>query len=303
MTRILLALASLLALAAPALAQAPTKIALGYGITSDYLPAFIAKDTGIFDRHGLDVTMSVLASSSLAPPALVGGSLQIAMATPPNLLLAYDGGLDLVAISGVARLTAANPRTSLVTRPGFVVTKAEDLRGRKVAVPGISSAMDLTLRKWLIDAHVPVSEVTIAEVPFQQMGDMLKGAQIDAAYEFEPVLSRILAAGTVTKSVDIMSLETPDTLGSTWASTRDWASTHRPAVEAYRAALVEAVDYIARNPADAHKIEAKYLGYSTPTLPDVSLAVTPDDFKFWAAVCEEVGVLHRPVEPANFIFK
>jgi hypothetical protein len=35
----------------------------------------------------------------------------------------------------------------------------------------------------------------------------------------------------------------------------------------------------------------------------VSLTVTPQDFKFWADICDKVGVLHRPVDAATLIFK
>jgi len=208
-------------------AAEPTKLALGYGLTSDYLPAYIAKDNGIFAKHGLDVEMKAVTSSSLAPPALVSNSLQISQATPPNLLLANDGGMDLVAVAGVGRLTAAHPHTSLVTHPGFTIATPKDLVGKKIAVPGINSAMDLVLRKWLLDGKVKLDQVTIVEAPFQQMGDMLKSGQLDAAFQFEPLLSRILAAGSARKSLDIMSSTNPDVLGAIYASTREWANAHR----------------------------------------------------------------------------
>ncbi|HEY3920268.1 MAG TPA: ABC transporter substrate-binding protein [Stellaceae bacterium] len=299
---VLLALV-LAATPSPGRAEEPTKLTLGYGLTSDYLPAYIAKDNGIFEKHGLDVTMKAVTSSSVAPPALVSNSLQISQATPPNLLLANDGGLDLVSVAGVGRLTAAHPHTSLVTHPGFAIHTPKDLIGRKVAVPGISSAMDLVLRKWLIDGGVQPNQVTIVEAPFQQMGDMLRSGQLDAAFQFEPMLSRTLASGGARKSLDIMSATDPDVLGAIYASTRTWANAHRAAIAAFNASLAEAIAWEKDNPDDAHKIEAKYIGYATTSLPDVSLSVTPEDFAFWTKVCEEVGVLHHPVDPATLIFK
>jgi NitT/TauT family transport system substrate-binding protein len=239
----------------------------------------------------------------LTPPSLVSGSMQIAQANPPNLLLAYEGGIELVSITGVARLTAKNPRTSMVTRPGFTISKAEDLRGKKVAVPGINSAMDLVLRKWLIDGGVQPDQVTIVEAPFAQMGDMLKSGQLDAAFQFEPLLSRILSSGSAMKSLDLMSMGNPDVLGSFWAATREWATANRPAVDAFRASLNEAMDYIKKNPEDAHKIETKYLHYATNELPDIEMEVTPKDFDYWAGLCRAVGLLHRPVDGAALIFK
>jgi NitT/TauT family transport system substrate-binding protein len=289
--------------AAPVLAEEPTPVTLGYGLTADYLPVYIAKDTGIFERHGLDVTMKAVTSSSLAPPALVSNSLQISQATPPNLLLANDGGMDLVSVAGVGRLMAKDPHTSLVTHPGFTITKPQDLIGKKVAVPGISSAMDLVLRKWLIDGKVRPDQVTIVEAPFQQMGDLLKSGQLDAAFQFEPLLSRTLASGAAAKSLDIMSLADPDVLGAIYASTREWANAHRGAVTAFRQSLAEAIAWEKEHSDEAHKIETKYIGYAVPGLPDVAIDVTPQDFKFWADVCDAVGVLHRPVDAATLIFK
>lgn len=296
-------LGAVAAFAVPAQADPPTPIVLGYGLTSDYLPAYIAKDNGIFEKHGLDVTMKAVTSSSLAPPALVSNSLQISQATPPNLLLANDGGMDLVSVAGVGRLTAAHPHTSLVTHPGFTIATPKDLIGKKMAVPGINSAMDLVLRKWILDGHVAINQITIVEAPFQQMGDMLKSGQLDAAFQFEPLLSRILNAGQATKSLDIMSSTDPDVLGAIYASTREWANAHRAAVVAFNQSLAEAIAFEKEHPDEAHKIEAKYIGYATTGLPDAELSVTPQDFKFWADVCDEVGVLHHPVDAATLIFK
>ncbi len=293
---------ALAAFALPARADAPTTIVLGYGLTSDFLPAYIAKDNGIFEKHGLDVTMKVVTSSSLAPPALVSNSLQISQATPPNLLLANDGGMDLVSVAGVGRMTAAHPHTSLVTHPGFTIAAPQDLVGKKLAVPGINSALDLVLRKWLIDGHVRPAQVTIVEAPFQQMGDLLKSGQLDAAFQFEPLLSRILAAGSATKSLDIMSATDPDVLGAIYASTREWANAHRAAIVAFNQSLAEGIAFEKAHPEEAHKIEAKYIGYATTSLPDASLTVTPHDFKFWADICDEVGALHHPVDAATLIF-
>jgi NitT/TauT family transport system substrate-binding protein len=135
------------------------------------------------------------------------------------------------------------------------------------------------------------------------MGDMLKSGQIDAAFQFEPLLSRILAAGSASKSLDIMSSTNPDVLGAIYASTREWANAHRDAIAAFNASLADGIAFAKDHTEEAHKIEAKYIGYSTPGLPDAQLLVSPADFKFWADVCDEVGVPHHPVDAATLIFK
>ena len=90
--------------AQPSSSQALPKITVGLGPAVDFLPAFVARDKGIFEKHGIDVTLLIVPTPSVVPPMLVSQSVQIAYATPPNLLLADEGGLDLVAIEGAARL-------------------------------------------------------------------------------------------------------------------------------------------------------------------------------------------------------
>src|ERR1700754_4383184 len=114
--RLFRCLALVAAVAAPCLgasAQEMTKMTVSYSTTADFSPAFIAKDEGIFAKHGLDVTLVNLATTSLGPPALQAGSVQIASISPPLLLLANDGGLDLVAVEAVAAMNASDPTASL----------------------------------------------------------------------------------------------------------------------------------------------------------------------------------------------
>jgi len=241
-SRLLLAgvLIAFVALGRPAAGETPAKFTLGVGVSSDFITAYVAKDEGIFDKHGLDVTVTTVVNSALMPAALVGGTVQIAILTGPNIVLANDGGLDLVAVAGIARIQKTNPRSNLVTRAALNIHQPADLKGRKIGVPGINSSLDLIFKKWLIDRGVAPSEVTEIETPFARMTDMLKGGQIDGAMPLEPALSRIVDNGVAVKTFDVQSEVSPDFLASFWGATRDWAARNRSTILAYRAALLDA---------------------------------------------------------------
>lgn len=275
-----------------------TKVAVSYSATADFSPAFTAKDAGIFEKHGLDVTLTNLATTSLGPPALMSGSLQIASSSPPLLLLANDGGMDLVAVAGVAAMDEKHPRSSLITRTGFTATKAQDFIGKKIARPGINSAIDLVLKKWLLDHGVALNQVTLVETPFTQMGDLLKAGQIDAAFELEPLRSRIIDSGAAEKSVDIFSATKPNILASMYASSRSWAESHRDALKAFRAALEEAIAFAGDHPDQAKAIQTKYIGAaSTPDALQIELH--PADFDFWIGALNQLKLLQQQPPPAE----
>ncbi len=275
-----------------------TKVAVSYSATADFAPAFIAKDAGIFEKHGLDVTLSNLATTSLGPPALMAGSLQIASSSPPLLLLANDGGMDLVAVAGVAAMDERHPRSSLITRTGFTATKAQDFIGKKIARPGINSAIDLVLKKWLLDRGVALNQVTLVETPFTQMGDLLKAGQIDAAFELEPLRTRIIESGTAQKSVDIFSETKPNILASMYASNRPWAEAHRDALKAFRAAMEEAIVFMHDHADEAKDIQKKYIGAAS-TPDELQIELHPADFDFWIATLNQLKLLQQQPLPAE----
>lgn len=303
-TRLFVASALLVGVLAgpPGASSAATKFNLGVGVSSDFITAYVAKDEGFFDKHDLDVTVSTVVNSALMPAALVGGTMQIAILTGPNILLANDGGLDLVAVGGIARIQKTNPRSNLVTRAELKISKPEDLKGRKIGVPGINSSLDLVFKKWLLDRNVQPSQVTTVETPFAQMTDMLKGGQLDGAMPLEPALSRIVDSGAAVKTFDVQSDVNPDFLASFWASTRDWATNNRATVLAYRAALADAWEFIKQHPDEVNAIEKKHLGYVDPRGPTIALDLRQADFQFWVDLCRQVGVLRQPVDTAKLVF-
>ena len=297
-----LAFLSPLASIAPATSQTPTPLKIGLGPAVDFLPAFVARDQGIFAKHGLNVTLQIVPTPSVVPPMLVSDSVQIAYATPPNILLANEGGLDLVAVAGGARLVKSNAKISFVTRTGVTFAKAEDLKGHRVGVPGFNSIIDMFLRKWLITHNVPVAQVSIVETPMLQMGDLLKSGQIDAATPIEPIRGRIVASGAAARSVDFFSEVNPDVLGSFWMSTRDWATKHKAEVDAFRASLLDGIAFINAHPDEAHASEQKGMGFVDPTAM-ATFATTLDakDFEFVAKLGLDLGVMKQSVDASKLI--
>src|SRR5262249_36333566 len=80
-------------------ATAQTKLTVGTAGTAG-AALFTAKHEGIFAKHGLDVTILMIKLNPDMPPALMAGSLDVALMTTPTFFQAIDGGLDLVVFVG-----------------------------------------------------------------------------------------------------------------------------------------------------------------------------------------------------------
>lgn len=292
------ALCALLALATAAPAAEPQKISVGYVPVADFAPLFVAKDKGFFEQHGLDVALTKVLLASNVPGAIVAGSLDIGMGTPPMLLVTDESGLDFQAIAAVSRLEKDNPFISLIARKQDNVTEAAQLKDKKVGVPGFNSSMDITFRKWLMDRHIPYGnapgQIHLVEASFPQMHDELAGGQLDAALVIEPFRTLIIKDGTGNNLRDYMSDLSPDMVAAIWMAKRDWIASHAAAVAGFRAALAQGIDDLKADPAEFQSIQIKYLGFASPARPDWSLKLLPSDLAFFADVSKQVGLIHQP---------
>jgi NitT/TauT family transport system substrate-binding protein len=292
-----------LAIAATLPAAAQTRVEVGYGKASEFLGAFVAAEKGLFKKHGLDVNMTFVPTSAIIPQALLAGNINIGYTSPTNLLLAHAGGLDLVNVCGANRLVADNERIALAVRPGVKIETAADLKGKKIAIPGLGSSIEIMLKKWMLDRGVKPEEATYIEVILPQMADVLKSGTVDAATAVEPVLSRIMASGPGFTKIGYAAQLSPNMLGADWMATREWATKNREAVKAFRAAYDEAIAYIRANPEEARRIETKWLGFSGHNFPTLSTEVTPADIDFYSDMLVKLGLLKQPVDGKDVVFE
>jgi NitT/TauT family transport system substrate-binding protein len=80
-----------------AFAQKPAaKMTVSYSAAGQYINLFVAKEFGIFEKHGLDVTLNQINSSSQAVAALRSKSVDVAMG-PAGVI--FDAiGIALVSL-------------------------------------------------------------------------------------------------------------------------------------------------------------------------------------------------------------
>jgi NitT/TauT family transport system substrate-binding protein len=283
--------------------QAQTKVTVGYTASGDFLPVFVAKEKHLFDKRGLDVTLTRIALASTVPAALVSNSVQIGTGTGPGLLQATEGGLDLVAVAGAARQKHDNATVSVVGRKNANIASPADFKGKKVGVPGLNSVIDVVFRQWLKQKGVAVEGVSLVEAPFPQMNDMLKGGTIDAVAVLEPFRSKIIADGNGVKVADYFSEVKDGMVFGFWIATRSWAETNAAALRAFREASAEGLAFIAANPEEAKTIEAKYLGVKTPGFSSFDIEIKPADLSDYVTIGKELGLLRKDVDAARLIAK
>jgi NitT/TauT family transport system substrate-binding protein len=135
---------SVLAAGAVQAAEGPAKLRVAYAaITAAFSIPWIAKEAGIFQRHGLDVELVYIPSGSRAVQTLVGGSIDIAAIGGPAGVDAKLAGADTVYIAipvnKVLVFTVASPE----------IRRIEDMRGKIIGVSRVGTVTDFFTRLYL----------------------------------------------------------------------------------------------------------------------------------------------------------
>jgi ABC-type nitrate/sulfonate/bicarbonate transport system substrate-binding protein len=147
-------LAVIFALALPARLPAQTRTNLAGSVTSESMTAlWVARDRGLFKKHGLDMQYILMPRNPLAVAALLAGEIDAAIVGPGHAVNAASSGADIIGIANLAQKLDYR----LVARPE--VKNKEDLRGKRIAISGPGSPGEKPMVRPLLRApRQPLSE-------------------------------------------------------------------------------------------------------------------------------------------------
>ncbi len=306
----IIAAAALLAVALPgAQAASATKITLLYIPGGDFVPSFVAKDQGFFERHGLDVDLSIAQNGSVISAALAANSAQIGVPTPPVVLQAHEQGLDLVIVAGATTFPFPPGASGALARNDSGIKGPLDLVGRKVGVPGFGGSLDVLTKNWVRSSGIDYHKVNWVELQFPQMGDALKSGLVDAVAAVNPFYSRILDSKAGYDFGDPSANVPRGSMIVVYAATRAWATKNADAVKSFRAALDEATSFI-REPAHLASVRDSLAKYTKLPPQAAATIAIPDDLdahanseglKFWIEAAREQGLIKGNPDPASLI--
>jgi NitT/TauT family transport system substrate-binding protein len=143
----------------PAVAQL-TKLNVGYSaISGDQLPAWVAKEAGIFQKNGLDVQMIYFTGGTTAVMALVSADTPISQVAGSAVVNSALAGSDTVLIVG--GVTSLN--YYLMAQPK--IKTPEQLKGGSVAISRFGSSSDFIARFALSKIGLtPGKDVTLVQI-------------------------------------------------------------------------------------------------------------------------------------------
>lgn len=231
-----------------------TRLNVGYGaISAEQLPAWVGKETGIFEKNGLDINLIFFTGGSTVVLALVSGDVPISQVAGNGVIYSALGGSDIVMVAG--GVTSLN--YWLMGRPG--IKTPEQLKGGSVAISRFGSATDFIARYILPRIGLtPGKDVTIVQIGSAPARvDATLTGRVQATIT-NPPLSFIAQRRGMTVLADSSKMGLAVQQAGA-ATTRKFIKEHPDTVRRYVKSQVEAVHRIYTDKEGTTKILGKYL--------------------------------------------
>ena len=298
--------AFLLVALSSSLSAAAEKVTIMYTATAAFASAFVAKDQGFFEKHGVDVTLQLNPNTSLVATAVASGSAEVGITTPTVAFQAVDNGIPLQSFAST-NVFPDPSAAGLVVSPTSGITGPKDLAGKKIGVPGIGGLLDVVMLEWVAVNGGDPSKINVVEISLPQTADVLKSGQVDGVAGVDPFLSRAVDLGVGKLVGDFMTVVPSGTVGGIFVTTKAWADAHKDAIRGMQDALDDALVYIKSNQDSARASLAKYTTLPPKVVaglkwPNLSTHLSPEtSLKFWNELAVRQKLISTPIDLKAFV--
>lgn len=228
----------LVPLLGPASSGAQTRTNFASSITSESMTVmWVARERGLFKKHGLDMQYVVISRSPLAVAALVAGEIDAAIIGPGHLISAGSTGADLIGVANFFQRLDYR----LNARPE--IKRPEDLRGKRIAIsgPGSTSHLVTLLALQGLNIDAAQAKITLLTIPGTEMNRRLamESGGVEATTLRGAIGDLYSAKGfNVLYNLKAAGVTLPQTV---LATTRRTAATKPQVVDAYLRTMIEAI--------------------------------------------------------------
>jgi putative hydroxymethylpyrimidine transport system substrate-binding protein len=145
-------------------------LALDFYVNPDHAGIYTALERGYFEDAGLDVRPQVPSDPAAPIKQVAAGRVDLAISYEPEVLLAQDQGLDVVAVAALVQ----EPLTSLISTGDAGIEDVADLEGKTIATAGIPY-QDTFLDAILAREDLDRDDVSVVDVGLNLLPAVISG--------------------------------------------------------------------------------------------------------------------------------
>ncbi|HEX9555333.1 MAG TPA: NrtA/SsuA/CpmA family ABC transporter substrate-binding protein [Reyranella sp.] len=247
---ILVAAAALAASALDASAQPRTKMTIATGVDPAFSQFYVAKEAGLFEKNGLDVTINTGPSGSAMVPFLINNQVQAAYGSDLAGVINHNVDNNVVAVADGTYLV------KWLSVVGRNVQSLDELKGKRIGIAK-GTGSEIFWNHVLAKRNLQAADFKIVDIEAPEMLAATERGDIEGFAVWEPWPTRTLQAVKGTKILqDAEGIY--NNINFVYMN-RGWIEQNRETAERFMLSLVQANDLIGQDRPAAAKMVAKFL--------------------------------------------
>ena len=228
----------------------PMRVALDWFLTPYHAALIVARERGLFERAGLDVTLTQPADPTVPPKLVAAEHAELALTSQPRLHLLEDQGLPLIR---VGTLVPA-PLATLLVRQDIGLESLSQLEGKTVGYVFERPAR-LLLDDLLEEHSLSANDVALQRIDFALNASLIEG-EVDAVIgAFRHVTQRQLEeAGVEVVEFPLNDMDLPLYDELILIANRNALQLHRRDIRYFLEALEHATLWLINHPEEAWEL-------------------------------------------------
>jgi ABC-type nitrate/sulfonate/bicarbonate transport system substrate-binding protein len=253
-------------------AQSLVKMTIATGVDPAFSQFYVAKEAGLFEKNGLDVTINTGPSGSAMVPFLINNQVQAAYGSDLAGVINHNIDNNVVAVADGTYLV------KWLSVVGRNVDSLDGLKGKKIGIAK-GTGSEIFWNRVIEKKKLNTADYTIVDVEAPEMLAAIERGDIDGFATWEPWPTRTLMAVKGTKIVqDAEGIY--NNINFVYMN-RGWIEQNQATAEKFIRALIEANDLIGNDRPAAAKMVAKFLKMplelATELMPKVEFDMTWTD--------------------------
>ncbi len=235
---------------------------------------WVAENKGYFEKEGIDLNIKEFDSGRLSFQAMLEGEgVDISTVAPTPIMFSSFDRQDFYIFS---TFVYANEDIKVIANGSEGITKATDLKGKKIGTP-LGTTGQFVTEVFLVNNGLLPSEVEIIDISPSELPDALKNKQVDAIVIWEPHANN----AQILLGQDAIRLSGSELYRTTFnfMVMKDYAESHPEVLLKFLRAIDNATDFIKKNREEAKDIVAERLKLDNE-----------DMTKFWDAFTFEISL-------------
>lgn len=267
----------------------------------DVASIYVGKEQGIFEKHGLDLELTLAQGGAAIVPAVQNGQFDFGFSNVTSLVVGRDRGLPMKIVATGPQTTGETDTdfSAVMVAPDSGIDSVKDLEGKRLAVNTLNNIFDVTISEGVEQAGGDPEQVQFVEMAFPDMPAQLEAGNVDAISAVDPFVIAAEDAGNKRIFAPFADAIEDLSVGA-YFTTDEMLEKDPELVEKFTAAMKESQEYANENHEAVREALTEYTSISPEVLERIAIPRFPQEhntasLEEMVSLSEKYGLTSGPV--------